>query len=116
MCSVPEFAMVFDVESIGLHGEGYAVAWMVVRLSTGEVMTEGRASCPSDCARGFPDDRLWIRQHVDPHLPPSTHQAPIQVRRAFWNAWRSWAERSTHLIAHCGWPVEARFLADCIDD
>ena len=50
--------MVFDVESIGLHGDGFAVAWVVVNRS-GQRLGEGCMACPRDlcagtrrCARG----------------------------------------------------------------
>ena len=41
--------MVFDVESVGLHGEGFAVAWVVVNID-GEKLDEGCLSCnPTLC-------------------------------------------------------------------
>ena len=42
--------------------------------------------------------------------------SPRQVRAAFWNQWLAHKERGAVLVADCAWPVEARFLASCVDD
>jgi hypothetical protein len=110
------FLMVFDVESIGLHGEGYAVAYAVVETPTGKILETGFSSCLSVYATGRSDDRVWIETNVDPHLPLPTHNSPLEVREFFWNKWISWREKGATLYAQCGWPVEARFLAACVDD
>src|SRR5205823_5852392 len=45
-----------------------------------------------------------------------TDDFPIQVRDSFWNKWQQWKNQGALLVADCGWPVEARFLAACVDD
>jgi hypothetical protein len=105
--------MVFDVESIGLHGEGYAVAWVVIDR-TGQELEARRESCPTDAASGYDSGRNWVRNNCPP-LPP-TQMTPAQIRQEFWAAWTRWKARGAMLIADCGWPVEARFLAACVDD
>ncbi|QJW94472.1 hypothetical protein [Frigoriglobus tundricola] len=105
--------MVFDVESIGLHGEGYAVAWVVVD-STGREFEARREACPPAEATGTETGRAWVRDHC-PALP-ITRPNPQEVRREFWTAWLRWKDQGAALIADCGWPVEARFLAACVDD
>ncbi len=42
---------VFDVESIGLHGEGFAVGWVVVG-ETGATYEESYLACLPGAARG----------------------------------------------------------------
>lgn len=103
--------MVFDVESIGLHGDGFAVAWVVVNR-WGERLDEGCLSCdPNQCA-GTDEGRLWVGENV----PPLQRTSPTKqhLRNAFWHAWRHWADRGAVLVADCAWPVEANFLSACI--
>jgi hypothetical protein len=109
---------VFDVESIGLHGEGFAVAYVVVD-STGAELETALFSCPPAAAMGADTDRAWVAKNV-PSLA-LTHSTPAQVRAAFWQAWLRWRTvkagvDSIYMVADCAWPVEARFLNACVDD
>ena len=103
--------MVFDVESIGLHGEGFAVGWVVVSRE-GERLDEGCIACdPADCT-GTAESRLWVGEHV-PALPV-TSATKQHLRNHFWHEWRSWADQGAVLVADCAWPVEANFLSACV--
>jgi hypothetical protein len=103
--------MVFDVESIGLHGEGFAVAWVVVNRG-GERLGEGCLSCdPAQCA-GTEESRLWVGENV-PSLE-RTSPTKQHLLNTFWHAWRHWADKGAVLVADCAWPVEANFLSACI--
>lgn len=105
--------MVFDVESIGLHGEGFAVGYVVVD-GDGAVFDSGRYACPTAKAVGPDDGRAWVAENCPPIV--ATHDFPRQIRAAFWNQWLAHKERGAVLVADCAWPVEARFLASCVDD
>lgn len=106
--------MVFDVESVGLHGEGFAVAWVVVDRS-GNRVAQAAYSCDPGQVRGDPDGLAWVAENVT--VPPVGHLAhPAHVRDEFWRAWIYARERGATLWADCCWPVEARFLAACVDD
>lgn len=114
MFSAPFF--VFDVESIGLHGEAFAVAGGLYS-ATGETLREFAYHCNPAEAKGAPDDREWVAKNVTTH-PSSIEQAnPFLVRERFWNEWMSAksAFKAT-MFVECGWPVEAAFLQACIDD
>jgi hypothetical protein len=105
--------VVFDVESVGLHGTGFAVGWVVIDRE-GRVLDKGLAAClPSD-SMGTRQNLHWVRENI-PHLPVS-ESGPTAVRNAFWQVWDVWRERGAVLVADCPWPVEARFLAACVDD
>lgn len=104
--------MVFDVESIGLHGEGFAVGY-VVRDQQGEHSC-GIYACPPDLATGSSESRQWVAENV-PHLTPNCH-TPYEMRNAFWKIWMDWKQEGAQLAADVAWPVEARFLAQCIED
>lgn len=106
--------MVMDVESVGLHGEGFAVAWVVVDRS-GATVASAAYSCPTDAATGLPEARLWVGEHVTvPQVGFS--RSPSMIRHAFWDAWAYAQKQGATLWADCCWPVEARFLAACVDD
>ena len=110
---MPNYWLVFDVESVGLHGEGFAVAW-VVTDSTGVEHEARREACPPSEARGSTSGRTWIRDNC-PDLPV-TKATPREVRQEFWRTWLRWKDQGAVMVADCGWPVEARFLAACVDD
>ena len=105
---------VFDVESIGLHGEAFAVAGCI--CSAFETEWEFFYSCPANRAEGVDSDRKWIGENV-PALPV-THAQPLEIRNAFWTAWTFAKAKYPDIVmaGECGWPVEARFLCACIDD
>lgn len=105
--------MVFDVESIGLQGEGFAVGIVVVRADANYAYA-ARFNCPSENAYGTAKAHAWVGEHVP--LLQYTHTSPKGVREAFWKEWQAWRERGAVLVADCAWPVEARFLAACVDD
>jgi hypothetical protein len=105
--------MVFDVESIGLHGEGFAVGYVVVD-ATGRERESARLACAPGEAEGTDDGFAWIAEHC-PSIP-ADFVSTQGMRASFWASWLRWKERGAVLVADCAWPVEARFLADCIRD
>lgn len=105
--------MVFDVESISLHGEGFAVGYVVVDRK-GREEAHGRFACPPDLAHGNKTNREWVEKNI-PSLK-MTHADPRMVRDAFWREWRFWRDVDAVLVADCAWPVEARFMNQCVDD
>lgn len=111
---VAEFFMVFDVESVGLHGVGFAVGWVVVS-SRGTEVEKGKAYTPAASQPGTPDSHKWVAENVgDLGLP--VKRTRREVRDAFWQAWMHWKAQGAVLAADCPWPVEARFLIDCVND
>lgn len=102
--------LVFDVESCGLHGEGFAVGWVVVD-GDGGLLADGIA-----VSRTHDPLPPWVIENVVPNLPRATHTTELEVRDAFWGVWFDWKRRGALLAADVAWPVEARFLAACVDD
>jgi hypothetical protein len=103
---------VFDVESVGLHGEGFAVAGGV--YVDGAAQSEFRFCCPPGEAEGSDEDRKWI----DANVPAMeiTHRGPASVRDAFWTEWEKAKARHPKIVmaGECIWPVEAGFVAACV--
>ncbi len=112
----PTHLMVIDVESVGLHGEAFAVGYVVVTLN-GTVLEERLFACDPSLVKGDDEGKLWIANNVP--VLDVTHSSPREMREAFWKAWMHWSTAptiNTVMVADCAWPVEARFLAACIDD
>ncbi len=107
-----KFFFVFDVESIGLHGEGFAVGWVVVNRE-GQELDYGECCCDPDTAKGLPADRRWVTEHVPPITPDV--ESPFGVREVFWTQWLRWKKKGALMAAEVPWPVEARFLNACVD-
>jgi hypothetical protein len=112
--------MVFDVESVGLHGEGFAVGWTVVD-ETGKEESFGCAYCDHETAEGTPEDREWVKANVAlPSVPTGKSRdeegsilvwdRPYMVRLDFWNTWELYQSHGALLVSDCAWPVETNFL------
>jgi hypothetical protein len=105
--------LVFDVESVGLHGEGFAVGFVVVDREFNQLDC-GRFACSYLAARGNAPGFQWCAGLFS-NLAV-THDTPLQVREAFWCKWREWSDKGALMAADCAWPVEARFLNQCVED
>lgn len=112
----PNLFIVFDVESIGLHGQGFAVGWVVIEITDDgcDLLEEYCLSCDRNYAMGALDDRNWVNENV-PDLEVNVNSLP-ELRTMFWNKFQEWKAKGAALVADCTWPVEARFLLDCVDD
>lgn len=109
--------LVFDVESIGLHGEAFAVGWVLVS-GEGTELSCGLVHCPSGAASGTENNREWITKNC-PEIPISEGKyvlSPLQVRNEFWEILQAVNKDEIKIVSDCGWPVEARFLIACIND
>lgn len=108
--------MVFDVESIGLHGEGFAYGFTVID-GDGAELDSGLYSCPTNSAYGYSDDdRKWVSQFCKPETFPTTNLSPHGIRNRFMHDWTHWKNKGATLWADCAWPVEAGFLIQCVKD
>lgn len=106
--------MVFDVESAGLHGEGFAVGFVVLD-EQGKVHEEMLLVAPiSSTSTINLDTILWLQQNV-PQMPIG-YKLTEEMRWRFWEEWEKWREKGATLWADCCWPVEANFLTQCIFD
>jgi hypothetical protein len=118
-------AMVFDVESVGLYGEGFAVGWVVI-TDKGVELESGLCYAPIDTAAGRGADRRWVETHVIPALKNTSPQTPetevfqlscpVAVRHHVWAKWLHWRGVGARLAADVPFPVEATFLKACVDD
>lgn len=115
---MPNYWFVFDVESIGLHGEAFAFGFVVLGPDLKEV-DSGQCWCHPDFAVGSESDRRWVRKNIDLTAMAANGSHLMNtyaVRQVFRGKWGKWKSKGAALIADCSWPVEARFLAQTFTD
>jgi len=100
-----------DVESIGLHGDSYAVGWVV--HEDGKEIESGMLAVDPSTVNGSDSDREWVTKNI----PPLEVNCPgcDSMRCLFWAEWLKWKNKGAIMVSDCGWPVEARFLNWCVD-
>lgn len=77
---------IFDVESIGLHGQAFAVAGGVYDRD-GNALHEFAYHCDSMRADGEFSDREWVAANVTISIASKKKAFPKGVRESFWNEW-----------------------------
>lgn len=113
--SIP-YAFVFDAESIGLHGETFAIGYVVIGPEGFFVEQGFFALDPKEEPRIMgeeSEDYKWVMANIPPI--PVTHQFKDSMICAFWETWMRWKEKGALMFADVTWPVEARWLNACID-
>ena len=104
---------VFDVESIGLYGDDFAVAGGLYD-DTGEAIDEFCYSIERDGLKGLEDDIEWVNNNV-PDLDV-THDSGEEMRTAFWQKWKEAKDKGAEIFAECKYPVETNFMSKCIKE
>lgn len=119
MKTLPPFWFIIDVESIGLHGEAFAVAWQVFAHDAHPFQHRNGAwaACNPNWCSGKISDFQWVTDNV-PDLSGSDAGSPRGVRDRFWSEWEAVKREFPGIVmaAECAWPVEARFLNKCVED
>jgi hypothetical protein len=110
---IPKLFFIIDVESVGLHGDAFAVGGGVF-MPNGSALWEFRYACPINECEGVESDRQWVKDNCPPI--EATYQIPRSLRDAFWAVWQKAKSEGATMAADCLWPVEGRFVAKCIDD
>lgn len=115
-----DLMMVFDVESIGLHGEAYAVGWTIIEngheVDFGHAATHPDNALPSMSAspESIQNSRKWLQDNVE--VPSINASTTLEVREAFWREWTKIKNKGGSLWSEVNWPVESNFLSACIED
>jgi len=104
---------VFDVESVGLYGEGFAVGGGLF-LENGAIQWGFCYACDSNVAQGSDENRKWVDENVP--VIEITHRSPKMLRAAFWNEWLRAKQQGALMAADCAYPVEHIFIGQCIVD
>lgn len=113
----PPFFLVLDVETVGLYGEPFAFAAVIIDTATYETVVETFVVCPFLKANGPPDDRKWAEQNIapavfqSPHEPRRVVESPDHLRDHFADLWQHWSEKGAIIVADGLYPVESEFLS-----
>lgn len=101
---------IIDVESVGLYGEGFAVAGAV--WHDGRVVDIFQRACPVEAAEGSDEDRQWVLGNVPLNNLTYTNKNPREVRQAFMEKWRGLRQEypGIWMAGDCIFPVETRFV------
>ena len=100
---------IFDVESDGLYGEGFAFGALVMDAEGNEI-----ASAEACCMEGVQNE--WVRENVLTHIgdmPMVSSRA--EVRRLFWKFYMQWKDKC-HVFGDVIYPVEAEFMRQCVTE
>jgi len=108
-----QYFFVFDVESIGIHGQPFAVGGVVIDRD-GKEHSSFEYYYDSEFAQGDEDDRAWVRDCVT--VGGEELAGDMCLIDAFWDVWQDAKNQFPGIVmaAECAWPVEARFLMMCV--
>jgi hypothetical protein len=116
--------LIIDVESMGLHGDAFAVAGELYSEDGNDVLDSFIYYTPRIIANpGTDSDKKWVEENV-PKLEKMTLDvkaiklsSKIELCTKFMTKWVYYCNKYNNIkmYAECGWPVESRFLNDCID-
>lgn len=110
-----KYFFVFDVESVGLHGDVFSYGYVVVENAPQmKVVDRGSLSSGRADAQGTAADHEWVSANVPPCRRVTS--SATALRDTFWAEWIHWRAQGAVMVADCPWPVEARFLQACVDD
>ena len=100
---------VFDVETDGLYGDGFAVGAVV--LEDGKEVARFSGIAEPEKVKNE-----WVRENVIPHLDGLT-EFPTRkdMRNAFWEFWMKHRDGAL-CFADFGSPVESGFFRACVTD
>ncbi|AYV83315.1 MAG: hypothetical protein Hyperionvirus5_121 [Hyperionvirus sp.] len=127
--SLGSWTLTFDVESLGLYGDAFAVG-AVIHNHLGEEMGTLFEHCPHTATKeasldlSDPRNRSeWIVKNVVPVLKtPASCKNPREIRDKFWKFYREWIMIAKNLkmkldvVVDAGYPVETNFLRECVGD
>ena len=106
---------VFDVESAGLYGDGFAFGYVVVDENGKELdarfATSGLDSVKKNLSES---DREWLEKHTPDEIlyPEGDLKLSLdELHTAFINSLKK--HKGAIFVSDCGYPVEAKWLLEC---
>ena len=108
---------VFDVESVGLYGDPFAVGYVVVDDLDGRELDARSAWVRPGDVNGTHDDHAWVQKNIPFASFSEAHRLPRgeDLSNWFWRELHAWQEKGDiEVWADCAYPVETNFLALCV--
>lgn len=103
------FFFVFDVESVGLHGEAFAVGICVLD-PTGKEHAALLFGKRYESCKGTLENFKWICDNA-----PEMDFHTGELYESFWHCWTYWKKQGAVMAADVPWPVETGFLSRCVN-
>ena len=106
--------LVFDVESVGLHGEAFQVG--ACFFNGGQLVYEFKFEAPIEQQDRIGEDYKWVKENVSQGFISALSYRDL--RNLFWSRLLMLREQfgAISIFAECLWPVEGRFFNKCIED
>lgn len=106
--------LVFDVESAGLLGTGFAVGYAIVDDESGMTLASDWRSSGLDSVQCSNANREWLMENLAPEVlfPDAEHLLSLGELRKWFIALVE-EHRDCAPTSDCGVPVESNFLRDC---
>ena len=115
----PRYYFVFDVESVGLYGTGFAYGAVLIDPEGTEIASWCEGTKP-DGTMGDALSWKWVQDNIP--LGSIPQSVGIEsLRRLFWDTWKTAqgmaADRGANalMVADCPYPVETNFLASVVN-
>ncbi len=109
----------FDVESTSLHGEGFAVGFVLAE--SGEELTILKEGVAATLNADIRDQ--WVIENVIPGIREGLEKGEIErmddpktLRDWFWEELQQAKKEGAEIWSDCNWPVETNFLSACVAD
>lgn len=106
--------LVFDVESAGLNGDGFAVGYAIVDDESGATVESDWRSAGLNSVKCTTEDMLWLTNNLPQEVlfPPDSIRLTQDELKAWWREVVS-LHPDACPAADCAIPVEAKWLAQC---
>lgn len=90
MANKEGYYMVFDVESMGLHGPAFAVGLVILDAKTRKELACRKWWVNPDNLRATVQNRKWVEEHCPWAHDLGGLESPKELRDAFWKYWTFW--------------------------
>ncbi len=115
MSKIPFPWLVFDVESIGLYGDPFAVG-LVLMNKDGDIFRQRWYGCNLEKHPAFmwsrPEDVKWCINNIPKHVKDGNCTIE-EMYSSFTTLLSSAIKQNYSIIADCPFPVEVNFLVNC---
>ena len=94
-----EYYFSVDVESVGLHGNPFAIAYVIFKEG-GSIVDKCLEYCPLDLTDSLKTDFEWIKENVLPHFKDINYTCDNtkSLYENFWSSWISSKKKYTNIM------------------
>lgn len=119
--SAQDLFFIVDVESLGLYGDPFAIAYGVYKMDLTHLglpvaLEEGVICINRDNVhlKGSKDDIEWVSKNIP--LIEINSPSKYQMLNSFWKKWQEVKVKYPQIVmaAECLYPVEANMLIECV--